>query len=205
MCSWCWGISPGLRQLEAHANSKDIPFHIWVGGLRPGGGDAWNAGFKSFLRHHWEEIGARTGQPFTYRLLERASFTYDTEPACRAVVVLRAILQETRAPSSRLYDAFAAIQRKFYAEGEDPTAPSFYESICADIGVTFSAFLPRFEHADARAATTREFREVRGLGVSAFPTVLYRSDAGAKVLASGYATGPQMLAALDSAAKETHR
>ncbi|AKQ65050.1 Thioredoxin [Myxococcus hansupus] len=182
-----------------------IPFHIWVGGLRPGGGDAWNAGFKAFLRHHWEEIAARTGQPFTYRLLERASFNYDTEPACRAFVVLRAMLHETRAPSTRRYDAFAAVQQKFYAQGEDPTAPSFYESICADVGVAFESFLPRFEHADAKAATAQEFREARGLGVSAFPTVLYRSDAGTKVLASGYATGPQMIAALDRAAQEPRR
>ncbi|TNV55451.1 DsbA family protein, partial [Corallococcus exiguus] len=28
MCSWCWGGSPGLRELEAAANRKGIPFRI---------------------------------------------------------------------------------------------------------------------------------------------------------------------------------
>ncbi|NPC76191.1 DsbA family protein, partial [Corallococcus exiguus] len=33
MCSWCWGGSPGLLQLEAEALRRGIPFRIRVGGL----------------------------------------------------------------------------------------------------------------------------------------------------------------------------
>ena len=201
MCSWCWGGSPGLRQLEAEANRQGIPFRIRVGGLRPGGGDPWNERFKGFLRHHWEEIAARTGQPFSTRFLDRPAFNYDTEPACRAFLVMRGMIEEIPGPETRAYEVFAAIQRKFYAEGEDPTVASFYESVCAAHGLDFKVFLSRFDHADAKRATANEFQEVRALGVSGFPTVLFRGGAGLEVLASGFMTGPRMVEALTRAMK----
>lgn len=200
MCSWCYGSSPGLHALEAEAGRRGIPFRVLVGGLRPGGGDPWNAQFKAFLRHHWEEIGARTGQPFTFRLLDRPAFNYDTEPSCRAFVVLRGLLEETGS-AVRPYDVFAAIQRKFYAEGEDPATVAFYESICGGHGLDFQAFATRFEHADAKRATAAEFQQVRRLGVSGFPTVLYRDGSEVAVLAAGYAQGARLIDALDRATR----
>ncbi|RKI12003.1 DsbA family protein [Corallococcus sp. AB030] len=201
MCSWCWGGSPGLRELEAEAIRRGIPFRIRVGGLRAGGGDPWNERFKGFLRHHWEEIAARTGQPFSTRFLDRAEFNYDTEPACRAFLVMRGMLEEMPGPETRAYEVFASMQRKFYADGEDPTVAAFYESICAAHGLDFRVFLNRFDHADAKRATANEFQEVRALGVSGFPTVLFRGGAGLEVLASGFMTGPRMLEALARATK----
>lgn len=200
MCSACWGISPALRQLEAEASARRIPFRILVGGLRAGGGDAWTDEFRSFLRHHWEEIGARTGQPFSTRFLDRASFDYDTEPSCRAFVVLRDMLSDRGGAATDEYEVFAAIQRKFYADAEDPTLASFYRSICEANGLDFSTFVRRFEHPDAKRATAVAFQEVRALGVRAFPTVLYRDGTSTSVLAVGYTTGAKLVDALDAAA-----
>ncbi len=89
-------------------------------------------------------------------------------------MVLRQLLEAVSAPSTRQYDAFATIQRRFYAEGEDPTVASFYESICAEHGLVYRTFVTRFASADARAATAQEFGEARALGVRSFPTVLRR-------------------------------
>ncbi len=204
MCSACWGISPALRQLEAEASARRIPFRILVGGLRAGGGDAWTAEFRDFLRHHWEETGARTGQPFSTRFLDRASFDYDTEPSCRAFVVLRDMLSDRGRAASGAYEVFAAIQRKFYADAEDPTVASFYRSICEANDLDFATFVWRFEHPDAKRATAVEFEEVRGLGVRGFPTVLYRDGTTTRVLAVGYTTGARLVDALE-AATSAHR
>ena len=91
MCSWCWGISPQLNQLKEKARANQISYQIVLGGLRPGGGDEWNENFKNFLKHHWEEVNTRSGQPFGFELFERDTFNYDTEPACRAVVAMRSL------------------------------------------------------------------------------------------------------------------
>ena len=72
MCSWCWGISNHLKKLQNH--SPQYKFTIVVGGLRPGGGDSWDGKMKDFLRHHWEEVNKRSGQPFGKRLFEKEHF-----------------------------------------------------------------------------------------------------------------------------------
>ena len=52
MCSWCWGISPALYQLEQAARANGIPYRIVMGGLRPDNSEQWTEDFKKFLAHH---------------------------------------------------------------------------------------------------------------------------------------------------------
>ncbi|MEJ8566117.1 DsbA family protein [Elongatibacter sediminis] len=186
MCSWCWGIAPNLQQLHEFGHKNAIPFRLVVGGLRPGGGDAWNRQFKQFLEHHWREIATMTGQEFRYQLLERESFDYDTEPACRAVVAARPL-----APENEM-DFFYAVQRRFYVDNEDPKTVEFYRPICAELDIDYSVFAERFDSDDVRAETLEEFRLNRSWGVTGYPTVFVRVGARHHPLARGYATFDQM-------------
>ena len=127
MCSWCWGISNHLKQLKDHFTHFN--FKIVVGGLRPGGGDAWDTKMKDFLRHHWEEVNRRSGQPFGDKLFQLDHFNYDTEPACRAVVASRKWMGDYE------FDFYEAVSRKFYVENEDPKEAGFYQSICAQFAL----------------------------------------------------------------------
>lgn len=196
MCSACWGLAPGLKELQAYAAGRDLPFTVVVGGLRPGGGDAWTPAFRRFLRHEWETVGARTGQPFSTAFLERDAFDYDTEPACRAVVVAREMLGE----GGDVYAFFASIQRRFYVEGEDPTRPAFYDAVCREHGLDADAFRARFDTPEARAATRAEFERVRSWGVRGFPTVLLRRGDQRTAVAVGYADADAMTEAVESLA-----
>ena len=110
MCSWCWGISPQLFELEYAAAEQGIPFRLVMGGLRPGGGDPWNEQFTGFLRHHWEEVNQKSGQPFNQDLLGTDFFQYDTEPSFRAVVIVRDMHP---ALSHRFYEY---VQHHFYVQ-----------------------------------------------------------------------------------------
>lgn len=192
MCSWCWGLAPGLRQLQRYCQEQGLPFRLVVGGLRPGGGDPWNPAFRAFLRRHWQEVSHATGQPFSYRLLERDVFQYDTEPACRAVVAARPLLPIPSLQNGAELDFFAAVQGKFYLDNEDPKEPEFYRGICADLGVDFEVFVRRFESVEVRAATREEFQLNRSWGVSSYPTVLVRVKERRTTLVNGYATFEDM-------------
>lgn len=182
MCSWCWGMAPQLMQLRHHCQLIGLPFRVIVGGLRPGGGDPWNDSFKQFLAQHWREISSLTGQPFSYALLDRPEFEYDTEPACRSVVAARAWLDGND------LDFFSAVQQKFYTQNEDPRQSGFYREICAGFGLDFDAFVQAFESDAIKAMTRDEFRQSRALGVASFPTVLLRSEGRVTQIASGYST-----------------
>ena len=186
MCSWCWGISPALKQLRDQYKPSGVDFKIVVGGLRPGGGDPWNDQMKDFLKHHWEEVNKRSGQPFGYDLFDRDSFNYDTEPACRAAVAARPLVGEQE------LEFFTAIKHKFYVDSQDPGEETFYESICQDFGIDYQKFLERFKSADVKKATHEEFVLNRNWGVRGYPCVVLRKGKDLLSVANGFATFEQM-------------
>ena len=105
MCSWCYGFAPEITKVKEQY--KQLDFKLILGGLRPGGTEKIQ-GMDMFLRHHWKEVNKKSGQPFSYEILKQKDFVYDTEPACRAVVVARELK-----PGIEL-DFFRAIQTQNY-------------------------------------------------------------------------------------------
>lgn len=178
MCSWCWGISSTLEELARYCEQKGIGFTLTMGGLRAGGGDAWGPEFREFLRREWTHIAKVTGQPFGFSLLSAKHFDYDTEPACRAVVVAEQMLDQKRPVASATLAFFSAVQRKFYVEGEDPKNVDFYRSICEDASLSFEDFRAHFATAAARQAVYRQFAQCGEWGVRAFPTLLLGHHSG---------------------------
>lgn len=189
MCSWCWGISNHLKALKNHF--PQYKFSIVVGGLRPGGGDSWDDNFKSFLKHHWEEVTARSGQPFGYDLLDRSSFHYDTEPPCRAVVASRKWIGE------RSLDFYEAVSRRFYVDNEDPNELEFYKPICEKFGIPFDEFTSDFQSEETKYATHQEFQLNRQWGVRGYPTVLFKFKGELFQLNHGYTEFEVMKSAIE--------
>lgn len=192
MCSWCWGISPTLIRLRDHFAKENVAFKVLVGGLRPGGGDPWDSKMKGFLRHHWEQVKERSGQPFGYKLMELDKFNYDTEPACRAVVAARPLVKEKE------MEFFEAIQRKFYVDSEDPKKPSFYASICDEFEINYAVFLDSFESEALKQETMEEFNLNRRWGVKGYPSVLLLNNDQLYQVANGYTTFEEMKEQVDN-------
>jgi len=184
MCSWCYGISNHLKKLKIHYS--EFKFSIVVGGLRPRGDEAWDDQMKSFLRHHWEEVTERSGQPFGYSLLEKDAFNYDTEPPCRAVVASRKWMKEND------LEFFESVSRKFYVDNEDPTEAEFYRSICREFNIPFDEFLKDFKSDEAKYDTNLEFQLNRQWGVKGYPTVLFKSKDQLYQINHGYTEFKQM-------------
>ena len=179
MCSTCWGMSNELLHLQ-QSFYGELDFEVWVGGLRPGGGDPWDNGFKTFLKSHWKSVNELTGQPFEYSFFDRETFSYDTEPACRAVVAAKEI------DVTKAFTFFEAIQRKFYVENEDPCKEEFYASICYELGINYFSFLDLFRDEVIRKKAYREFLKCREYGVISFPTVFVIKEQTNHFIANGY-------------------
>ena len=182
MCSWCWGISPELNALERFATSENIKFSAVMGGLRPGGGQEWDDEFKSFLKHHWEEVSKRSGQPFGYDLFDQADFNYDTEPACRATVTAREIAPE------KALSFYELVQHYFYVKSQDPSDVEFYKPICEQLSMDYDQFAEMFSSDEMKYATAQDFAQSRQWGIRAFPTVVYWKDKKLRLIAQGYAS-----------------
>ena len=50
MCSWCFGMSNILKEVEDYCSKNNIRFEIILAGLRAGGGDYWIKSSKLFER-----------------------------------------------------------------------------------------------------------------------------------------------------------
>ena len=194
MCSWCYGISEELSKTLNYFENK-VELEMVMGGLRAGGGEDWNSSFKDFLRHHWEDVGMRSGQPFSFRLLDRPKFDYDTEPACRAVVVVEDIAPE------KMFIFFKTVQKGFYVENNDPKEVNFYKPICEKLGIDFSIFSLKFNSAKMAEQTSIHFQRSAELGARSFPTLLMEYKGRLHTIALGYSTFEKMKGRIENLIK----
>lgn len=179
MCSWCWGFSPVIRQLTALAEGR-AGFRIVMGGLRSDS-QPMSEERRRAIAGHWVKVEAVTGQPFKYGLLESATFVYDTEPACRAVVTVRSI--EGDLAALKMFDR---LQSAFYADNVDITEAENAAAIAAAAGVDSIEFSRLFASPELAVRTRTDFVRSRDMGISGFPSVIVRENGRAALLTRGY-------------------
>ena len=182
MCSWCYGFAPSLTALRERW--PELPMAFVMGGLRAAGAELTPA-LQSQIAHYWQEVGARSGQPFDPAGLARKGWTYTTEPACRAVVAVRTLDAE-RVPA-----VFEAIQTAFYRDARDTTDPGVLRTIAVETGLDGDAFDQAF--ANAVAATQADFEQVQAWGIQGFPTLLAHQGEQLSVIARGWLEPAQLV------------
>ena len=179
MCSWCWGFAPELRHIVDTIRDR-AQFHLIMGGLRPCATKPWDAPLRKDIRHHWQDVHARTGQAFDFARLDDETFVYDTEPASRALIVAR-----TLAPSVAL-SFYEALQRGFYAEGLNITQPHVLADLAQKQGLDRERFTALFNDPQTRAHVAHDFSRTRAFGVGGFPTAVCADDGQYAFLTLGY-------------------
>lgn len=158
MCSWCYGFAPVILALTQRFEAP-LPLRLMMGGLRAGKPEVMRAADK-------EQVGAATGQPFDLSFFEPESFTYDTEPACRAVVTVR-----RRQPTFALA-VMALIQQAFYAENRDMTSANEISCLEKEAGLARQAFAAIVSAPATRNETFGDFLTAQELGIRGFPTLI---------------------------------
>lgn len=165
MCSWCWGFAPVIAAIRARF-ADALPVRVVMGGLRPGTDRPMDAAAKATTRGHWEHVQAASGQPFDFAFFEREGFVYDTDPAARAVVVVR------RTGMDAALDCLALIQEAFYAGNRDVTDPSVLADLAVRCGADRDGFAAAFAGEDAKQETWRDYGIAQRSGITGFPTLL---------------------------------
>lgn len=191
MCSWCYGFGPQLARMRVHFQGR-LPMRLVLGGLRPYTTGPMDARMREFLRHHWQEVQARSGRPFDYARLDHEGFVYDTEPACRAVVTARELAPDTA------FDFFDAVQRAFYAQGADTGRAQIYTPLAVAAGLDPDRFDRTFAAPATRAATAADFDEAHRLGVTGFPTLLLDFGARTQAVCTGFTPAQSVVDAIEA-------
>ena len=181
MCSWCWGFSPVIEQVVSHYRDR-MAFKLLVGGLRPGNTERFDSHKRNYILGHWKAVHERTGQPFNFSFQMGPDFVYNTEPASRAIVVVRRL-----APVHEI-SFCKRVQEAFYVHNANVTQETILAALASDHGIDRSQFLDLFRSADLVKEVWDEFDYSRQLGVSGFPTLLAQNDGETTMLSHGYQT-----------------
>lgn len=184
MCSWCYGFTPELDMVKT--NFPDVPLKIIVGGLRANGTETFSE-LKSFLTGHWKEVHDRTLQPFSYKILENKELIYNTEPACRSVVVVRILSPESE------YKYFKLLQQAFYNKNQDPTSLQTFKELAKSLGIDEAKFEIKFHSAEIIHETSKDFKLAISMGVRGFPSVIVMKNGKLHRVSNGYITGQEMI------------
>jgi len=190
MCSWCYGVSnelqSTLKEFEDHCE-----FELVMGGLRPYNTQTMNE-IKDFLGHHWKDVSKASGMHFNYEILEDTTITYDTEPPCRAVVVVKQM------DLKKAFPFFKAVQAAFYKDNKNMQLVDSYVPILRDLGLSVEEFEKAFASDKMKAAVRKDFERSASLGVNSFPTLLLEKDGKIEVIARGFATKEAMIAKISN-------
>jgi len=191
MCSWCYGFSPVIGAIAAHFGDR-LPIRLLMGGLRAGNTRAMRPEDRDYIRSAWTRVNAATGQPFDFGFFDRETFTYDTEPACRAVVVARSLRPD------KALGYMAAIQKAFYATNRDTTDVLVLTDVAAEEGFDRPAFSDAIVSPEIKNATFRDFLIAQEAGIRGFPTLLASRQAGQyELVTNGYRPLDGMVEALE--------
>lgn len=180
MCSWCWGFNPVMQQVLKQAQAAGVKVTVRVGGLRTGQQAVLDETKRAYIQQHWRTVAQMTEQPFDFGNALPSGFLYDTEPACRALVVARQL-------DERLLFAFLdSLQRAFYQEALDITQPSVLCGLAVQAGYASEAFCDAFDLQATQVATQADFAWVRNLAISGFPSLLAEHQQQYALITNGY-------------------
>lgn len=175
MCSWCYGFAPVMQQIAEHFDGR-LPVRLVMGGLRAGNRQPMREQDRTYIRGAWKAVHEASGQPFDHAFFEREAFTYDTEPACRAVVAMRRLAPEQALAFNR------RVSQAFYAANRDVTNDALLADIGAEAGMDRAAFLAEMQSEDCRNETLGDFLMAKQSGVEGFPLLAAGTHEGGYAL-----------------------
>ena len=184
MCSWCYGFGQPLGELLADPQgAAPLQLALVMGGLRPFTTEAITPERATELAGHWHHVEKASGQPFAKSpntSIERTGFVYDTEPASRATVTVRAHWPKL------VWRYFKAIQHAFYADARDITDPAVLADEAEKLGIARSEFAHAFASQEMRDATLADFSQTQQWGIRGFPALLAEHGDHLHLVSNGF-------------------
>lgn len=165
MCSWCWGFSPTLTQLQKQMPAR-LGFTRLLGGLAPDSDQPMPMELQSKLQDTWRRIQTRIpGTRFNFDFWRNCKPRRSTWPACRAVIAARQSDPALELPM------IEAIQRAYYLDARNPSDGDTLEALAVEIGLDGPEFADRLNAPQTRDTLEQEIRQARRIGADGFPSL----------------------------------
>ncbi len=184
MCSWCYGFTPELEKIKAAYPNAN--FQMVMGGLRAHGEESMEE-LSKMLWQHWQDVQKASGQRFNFGILQKSDFYYDTEPACRAVTLVRMLYPEME------HTFFKALQHTFYFENNDPTIIDTYVDVLERLKLNPKEFVKLFKTDETKDAVEYDFQTAQAFKVQSFPTLIAKIDGKYFMVSNGYQKAEKLI------------
>jgi len=180
-CGWCYGFDPAVLVFW-EANRDRVAFDVVSGGLFTGARRP-TLGSLGFIREANERVSRLTGVTFGPAfdaLLDDGRLVLDSERAAAGFAALRAQAPERAVPLA------AALQRRFYVDGESLSDPDTVASVARANGLDADRAVAFMTGAEGPRAAAEDFAFARALGATTFPSLLVLAgDRGVQLPAVG--------------------
>ncbi|MDH6229116.1 DsbA family protein [Streptomyces sp. MJP52] len=191
-CGWCYGFGPALHAFAA-VNAHRIELRVLSGGLFTGS-RALPVSAYPHVPEADRRIAQLTGVTFGdgyRRALAEGSAVMDSTDAATALTALR------RHAPARALELAGALQRAWYVDGRSLSDPDVHRAVAAEHGLDTDAVAASCRSPATRTEAESEFRELRRLGVDAYPTLLLHTPTGVHRLGGPVTSAAQLTDALD--------
>ncbi|MEU7830699.1 DsbA family protein [Nonomuraea sp. NPDC049129] len=191
-CGWCYGMGPALRQF-ADGNADRIELRVLSGGLFSGP-HAMPVAAYPHIPDATRRIAAATGVAFGdgyQRTLAEGTMVLDSTDAATGLVAL------SRQAPKRSLELASALNHAWCVDGHSLSDVDVYRSIAAGHGLDADAVAEAFLDPATRAEAEGGFRELRRLGVDAYPTLLLHAPTGIHRLGGPLSSARRLTEALD--------
>jgi putative protein-disulfide isomerase len=185
LCGWCFAIGPSLN--EARVNlGHDVQWRIECGGLVTGERVRPISFDREYLVAGFAQVksasGRVTGERYWSEVVEPGTWVSDSEPVCRAVLLVQQLRPELAINFSHsLTDAF-------YLDGRIPDDPETLGFIAEQYGLGAEEFLSAWQSPEAINMTRHAFARARQLGVTTYPSLFLEVNSVLQPILSGFAT-----------------
>ncbi len=182
---WSYGFAPEISRIKKEYQDV-LDFRMVLGGIRTENQQVLDEPSKDDIAHQWHQVNARTGQEFNYALFQQEGFVYNSEPVCRALVVVRQL------KPGREFAAFQTLQEAFFQRSLDITDPNQASALLAELGIREENFLAAFGSQEVREQTGQDFAYAAQLGVKQFPSLYLQTGQEVHAISRGYRTFDNM-------------
>ncbi|CAN5852810.1 DsbA family protein [soil metagenome] len=182
---WSYGFTPEISRIKKEYQDV-LDFRMVLGGIRTENKQVLDEPSKDDIAHQWHQVNARTGQEFNYALFQQEGFVYNSEPVCRALVVVRQL------KPGREFAAFQTLQEAFFQRSLDITDPNQASALLAELGIREENFLAAFGSREVREQTGQDFAYAAQLGVKQFPSLYLQTGQEVHAISRGYRTFDNM-------------
>ncbi len=178
MCSWCWGFSPVIQQLEASYGMDKI--RLVLTPFRVDTTEPMDDALRNYVLGQWHKVHQATGQAFDFRFAMPDDFIYNTTLVCLSI---KAFCKQL--PAQEL-EYMRVLQQAYYTENQNLTSKAVLLQIVQGFDLDIKSFKQDLFGQQVKLELNEDFSLCQQLAVQSYPTLMLHQQDDYHLIANGY-------------------